>query len=383
MTTIEELKTTSEVIRDASTVGENTAKRVGGLLCDMANVIGNMMDDVDALKTETLAVLDISSDYSSLDFGLSSENDKTENIKRCSAIKEGIYLLKKNESVHVDTVPETDNYMIAGIMFVFKDNMRHCLQELVITNELITTSSGTAHVDNYLFSRYRAWQNYNSPHSPRNAWSSWRDYTTTLFEQEQIESGVINGRTLTDNSVTAKKIANEAIEARHLSVPLYKELSKIAQIEDVINDYDNEGLLSFKGIAAVDANEALTSGIYPNITTNVPVAGQTYLVQTLRTTTAVYNQYYSIQIAIGTSAEALGKVYIRKNSQMEGSYTFGHWVDLTSKSGSPATISSDAKDISYDNSVSGSSATNVQMAIDDIYNQIGNVNEVLEKLLGV
>lgn len=98
-----------------------------------------------------------------------------------------------------------------------------------------------------------------------------------------------------------------------------------------VTEYDTKGMLSFKGLAGSDANKSLASGIYPNISVNVPVAGESFLVQSLRTTTAVYNQYYSTQIAIGTSANVLGKVYIRKNSQKSGSYTFGDWVDLTAK----------------------------------------------------
>lgn len=49
----------------------------------------------------------------------------------------------------------------------------------------------------------------------------------------------------------------------------------------------------------------------------------------MRTTTAVYNQYVSTQIAIGVTGAAIGKVYIRKNTQKSGAYTFGDWIDLT------------------------------------------------------
>lgn len=48
----------------------------------------------------------------------------------------------------------------------------------------------------------------------------------------------------------------------------------------------------------------------------------------MRTTTAVYNQYVSTQIAIGTTGTAIGKVYIRKNTQKSGAYTFGDWIKI-------------------------------------------------------
>lgn len=102
----------------------------------------------------------------------------------------------------------------------------------------------------------------------------------------------------------------------------------VQQIKEV-TEHDTKTLLSFKGIANNDANKALTSGIYPNVTANIPITGETFTIQTLRTTTAVYNQYVSTQIAIGTTGTAIGKVYIRKNTQKSGAYTLGDWIDLT------------------------------------------------------
>ena len=102
----------------------------------------------------------------------------------------------------------------------------------------------------------------------------------------------------------------------------------VQQIKEV-TEYDTKTLLSFNGIAVNDANSALRSGIYPSVTTNVPMNGETFTIQTLRTTTAVYNQYVSTQIAIGVTGAAIGKVYIRKNTQKSGAYTFGDWIDLT------------------------------------------------------
>ncbi len=102
----------------------------------------------------------------------------------------------------------------------------------------------------------------------------------------------------------------------------------VQQIKEV-TEYDTKTLLSFKGIAFNDANKALTSGIYPNVTANIPITGETFTIQTLRTTTAVYNQYVSTQIAIGVTGAAIGKVYIRKNTQKSGGTTYGDWIDLT------------------------------------------------------
>lgn len=96
-----------------------------------------------------------------------------------------------------------------------------------------------------------------------------------------------------------------------------------------ITEYDTKSLLSFNGIAANDANSALRSGIYPSVTTNVPMNGETFTIQTLRTTTAVYNQYVSTQIALGVTGAAIGKVYIRKNTQKSGAYTFGDWIKIS------------------------------------------------------
>lgn len=119
----------------------------------------------------------------------------------------------------------------------------------------------------------------------------------------------------------------------------------VQQIKEV-TEYDTKTLLSFKGIAFNDANKALTSGIYPNVTANIPIDGETFTIQTLRTTTAVYNQYVSTQIALGETGAAIGKVYIRKNSQKSGKTTYGDWIDLsvilTTGSVTYANLSSDA-----------------------------------------
>lgn len=119
----------------------------------------------------------------------------------------------------------------------------------------------------------------------------------------------------------------------------------VQQIKEV-TEYDTKSLLSFNGIANNDANSALRSGIYPFVTKNVPINGETFTVQTLRTTTAVYNQYVSTQIALGETGAAVGKVYIRKNTQKSGKTTYGDWIDLsvilTTGSVTYANLSSDA-----------------------------------------
>lgn len=102
----------------------------------------------------------------------------------------------------------------------------------------------------------------------------------------------------------------------------------VQQIKEV-TEYDTKTLLSFNGIAANDANSALRSGIYPSVTINVPINGETFTIQTLRTTTAVYNQYVSTQIALGGTGAAVGKVYIRKNTQKSGRTKYGDWIDLS------------------------------------------------------
>lgn len=102
----------------------------------------------------------------------------------------------------------------------------------------------------------------------------------------------------------------------------------VQQIKEV-TEYDTKSLLSFNGIAANDANSALRSGIYPSVTTNVPMNGETFTIQTLRTTTAVNKQFVSTQIAIGETGAAIGKVYIRKNTQKSGGTTYGDWIDLS------------------------------------------------------
>lgn len=98
-----------------------------------------------------------------------------------------------------------------------------------------------------------------------------------------------------------------------------------------ITEYDTKSLLSFNGIANNDANSALRSGIYPSVTKNVPINGETFTIQTLRTTTVVYNQYVSTQIALGVTGAATGKVYIRKNTQKSGGTTYGDWIKISNE----------------------------------------------------
>ena len=104
----------------------------------------------------------------------------------------------------------------------------------------------------------------------------------------------------------------------------------LQHVKEII-EYDTKSLLSFNGIANNDANSALRSGIYPSVTKNVPINGETFTIQTLRTTTAVYNQYVSTQIALGVTGAAIGKVYIRKNTQKSGAYTFGDWIKISNE----------------------------------------------------
>lgn len=104
----------------------------------------------------------------------------------------------------------------------------------------------------------------------------------------------------------------------------------LQHVKEII-EYDTKSLLSFNGIANNDANSALRSGIYPSVTKNVPINGESFTIQTLRTTTAVYNQYVSTQIALGVTGAAIGKVYIRKNSQKSGKTTYEDWIKISNE----------------------------------------------------
>lgn len=119
--------------------------------------------------------------------------------------------------------------------------------------------------------------------------------------------------------------AYEAAQSQGFEGTYQEWVQKIKEV----TEYDTKSLLSFNGIANNDANSALRSGIYPSVTKNVPINGETFTIQTLRSTTAVYNQYVSTQIAIGETGAAVGKVYIRKNSQKSGKTTYGDWIDLS------------------------------------------------------
>ncbi len=47
MATIDNIKTKSEQVRDATEIGENTAERVGGILCDLADVVATKANTED------------------------------------------------------------------------------------------------------------------------------------------------------------------------------------------------------------------------------------------------------------------------------------------------------------------------------------------------
>lgn len=144
------------------------------------------------------------------------------------------------------------------------------------------------------------------------------------IETSDIAAGAVASTHLAIGAVTSSKIAFAAVEANNIKDG---NVTKVKLNEELATKIDES--LSFKGFAVNDANKALTSGIYPNVTANIPITGETFTIQTLRTVTAVYNQYVSTQIAIGTTGTAIDKVYIRKNIQKSGAYTFGDWIDLT------------------------------------------------------
>lgn len=149
---------------------------------------------------------------------------------------------------------------------------------------------------------------------PENTQVMWLDVSSKIKQLKVY----INGEWVVVNDDTKN---NEEI--------VKKVLEKIDKdFESYIKKEDAKSLLTFNGIANNDANSALRSGIYPYVTKNVPIDGETFTIQTLRTTTAVYNQYISTQIAIGTTGTAIGKVYIRKNTQKSGGTTYEDWIGL-------------------------------------------------------
>lgn len=198
----------------------------------------------------------------------------------------------------------------------------------------------------------------------------WNKFSGLILVGEQNET--ITTANLEDQAVTTEKIADKAVTVDKLDL---KDIKLFAKEEngatvDFLTNQDGELILSipylttdgklqpeeveipvatstqsgimsaedkqrlentmtFKGIANKDANKALNSGIYPTVTVNVPKEGESFLVQTFRTGTAVYNMYYSTQIAFGTSDNVKGKVYMRYNSQKAGEYNYGEWIDIS------------------------------------------------------
>lgn len=160
------------------------------------------------------------------------------------------------------------------------------------------------------------------------------------IETSDIAAGAVASTHLATGAVTSSKIAYAAVETKNIKD---RSVTKIKLNEELATKIDES--LSFKGIASNDANKALTSGIYPSVTANIPITGETFTIQTLRTTTYVYNQYVSTQIAIGTTGTAIGKVYIRKNIQKSGAYTFGDWISLTADADTDAIYKHVAKQV--------------------------------------
>lgn len=112
---------------------------------------------------------------------------------------------------------------------------------------------------------------------PENTQVMWLDVSSKIKQLKVY----INGEWVVINDDTKN---NEEI--------VKKVLEKIDKdFESYIKKEDAKSLLTFNGIANNDANSALRSGIYPYVTKNVPINGETFTIQTLRTTTAVYNQY--------------------------------------------------------------------------------------------
>ena len=127
------------------------------------------------------------------------------------------------------------------------------------------------------------------------------------------------------------QVAGSAKRELHIDIPLATQDNPgMLSATDKAQINKMNTLLSFKGIAGDNANKALASGFYPNISINVPVEGEAFAVETFRTTTAVYNYYYSVQMAYGESIKVKGKVWVRINKQKsQGQYIYGDWVSLS------------------------------------------------------
>lgn len=139
-----------------------------------------------------------------------------------------------------------------------------------------------------------------------------------------IATGVVTGTKIANGAVTATKISFAAVEGNNIKDGV---VTKIKLSDELATKIDES--LSFKGIATNDANKALRSGIYPNVSLNCPLAGGEFTIQTLRTTAAVYNKFISTQTAIGISGTPTGKVYMRIVEQSSSETVFRDWIKLS------------------------------------------------------
>lgn len=178
------------------------------------------------------------------------------------------------------------------------------------------------------------------PAGPVNTWADkeviegyWDNHFNIFYAKpwyKQIETsdiavGAVASTKLANGAVTSSKIAFAAVEANNIKDG---NVTKVKLNDKLATKIDES--LSFKGLAFNDANN-LMSGILPSVSVNVPIPNNEFTVINLRTTTAVYNKFMSVQIAIGALGSTVqNKVYIRINEQSPSGTLYGGWIKLSS-----------------------------------------------------
>lgn len=117
MATIDEIKKQADAIKNATQVGENTAVRVGGVLVDLANVVGNN-------KTSTDSVLVKKADSATMTTELGKKFDK-ENVVQSTGTSEDKVMSQKA----VCDIAENLSDNISSVDLFFKDdifNIKDC-----------------------------------------------------------------------------------------------------------------------------------------------------------------------------------------------------------------------------------------------------------------
>lgn len=289
--------------------------------------------------------IDITDSLKPLDMGLNADMDSYDNIDVYNTIQEGCYQVIDNSNKE-----DGNKDVVTGIMMVFKDYANSNLTQVLSSNYDIgefTDSSTTAYT-----LQYRFWVN--------NEWSTWKSYSSN--------TGSNTGGGSTNIDLSAYLTKAEAGQTYHQLIQQFKvdkwqdgssptgiQLTLVTdswghgqQANIPYAGYPNNNIeggvistadynrfnnaLQFNTLTTTDANSATVSGIYPNITTNGAVEGETFLVQTLRSTMA-NSKYYITQFAYGTSSNVAGKVYTRYITYSNSTFTRSAWILLGSGSG--------------------------------------------------